>query len=62
MRQADARGVQSWLVSSNTINRGFYHSLGFEVVATFYVGEDDPMWTAPPVPVDIVSGRDVPLC
>ncbi|EKM56557.1 uncharacterized protein PHACADRAFT_253756 [Phanerochaete carnosa HHB-10118-sp] len=51
---ADARGVQSWLMSSNTINRGFYHELGFEIVATFYVGNDNPTWNEPPVPIDIM--------
>ncbi|GJE95605.1 GNAT family N-acetyltransferase [Phanerochaete sordida] len=51
---ADARGVPSWLVSSNTANRGFYHSLGFEVVTTFHVGDGNPTWTAAPVPVDIM--------
>ncbi|GJE95595.1 GNAT family N-acetyltransferase [Phanerochaete sordida] len=51
---ADARGAPTWLASSNTVNRGFYHSLGFATVATFYLGTDNPAWKAPPVPIDIM--------
>ncbi|EKM52805.1 uncharacterized protein PHACADRAFT_186867 [Phanerochaete carnosa HHB-10118-sp] len=51
----DARGVQSWLLSSNTANRGFFHELGFEIVATFYLGDDNPTWTEQPIPVDIMA-------
>ena len=44
------------------MNRDFYRSFGFEIVVTFYLGEDDPTWTAPPVPIDIVSDRHALLC
>ena len=60
--QADARGVASWLVSSNVGNRGFYGALGFEVVRTFYMGAENPTWKQKPVPVDVVSGQSVLRC
>ena len=53
--QADARGVGSYLFSSNTANRGFYGSLGYKAVRTLWLGADNPLWTAEPVPVDLVS-------
>lgn len=46
-------------MSSNPVNQGFYHLLGFETAATFYLGTDNPTWRAPPIPIDIVSLRNV---
>ncbi|GJE95587.1 GNAT family N-acetyltransferase [Phanerochaete sordida] len=51
---ADARGVDSWVVSSNTANRGFYGSFGYKLARTIYLGGDDPTWEKPPVAVDIM--------
>ena len=53
--QADAEKRATVLVSSNVkVNTGFYNSLGFQTVATIYLG-DDPDWYEEPVPVAIVS-------
>ena len=41
-------------MSSNVANEGFYNSLGFTTVARLTLGEDNPTWDKPPVPVDIV--------
>lgn len=58
---AYARGVGTWLISSNTANRFFYGSLGFVIKKTFYLGNDDPTWTGPAVPLDIVRERSLTL-
>ncbi|GJE95596.1 GNAT family N-acetyltransferase [Phanerochaete sordida] len=57
---ADARGVGSWLVSSNVANRGFYAAFGYKVARTLYLGDEDPTWTLPPVPIDIMVRE--PIC
>ena len=58
MRQADTRGSGCWLVSSNVANNAFYRARGFEVVKTFVIGEGNPTWGEPPVPIEIVSASD----
>ncbi|GJE95598.1 hypothetical protein PsYK624_117840 [Phanerochaete sordida] len=52
-KQADAHGVASFVVSSNVANRGFYRACGFEIVETFWVG-DEPTWDGERVPVDLM--------
>ncbi|GJE95586.1 GNAT family N-acetyltransferase [Phanerochaete sordida] len=56
---ADGRGVGSWLVSSNVANRGFYATFGYTVARTFDLGGEDPTWTLPPVPIDIMVREPV---
>lgn len=55
-KQADAEGRAVWLASSNVAaNTGLYNSLGFITVDTIYLGDDNPTWTEPPIPIDVVS-------
>ncbi|KAK7695768.1 hypothetical protein QCA50_000405 [Cerrena zonata] len=61
--KADSEGRTTMLISSNVkANTGFYNSLGFQTVATIFLG-DDPDWHEPPVPVAIMvrepKGADV---
>lgn len=51
---ADFRGASTWLASSNTVNRGFYHSLGFQIIDTFYLGGENPSWNGKHIPIDIM--------
>ncbi|KIP05678.1 hypothetical protein PHLGIDRAFT_487418 [Phlebiopsis gigantea 11061_1 CR5-6] len=50
----DRTNRSCWLGSSNTVNRGFYRSLGFEIVHTFQLGDDNPDWHEKPVLFDIM--------
>ncbi|THH31289.1 hypothetical protein EUX98_g2866 [Antrodiella citrinella] len=59
-KEADARGVASYLVSSNVeANTSFYNQVGYRTIKMITLGEDDPTWTKPPVPVAIML-RNVP--
>lgn len=35
-------------------NTAFYNSLGYIAVERFYLGENNPAWDDPPVPIDLV--------
>ncbi len=60
--QADAEGRDSWLASSNVAaNTGFYNSLGYNTIAMFVVGEDNPTWKGSPIVVAIVRAFIGPL-
>lgn len=52
---ADAEGRSTYLFSSNPINTEFYNSHGFFTLAELLVGEDEPTWKKPPVPIALVS-------
>ena len=52
--QADERGRDAWVISSNTINTNFYRSLGFVSEAKLVLGEDNPTWDRPPVVCPLV--------
>ncbi|KIP08590.1 hypothetical protein PHLGIDRAFT_117096 [Phlebiopsis gigantea 11061_1 CR5-6] len=54
---ADKEGRGAWLVSSNIANERFYNSLGFTTVERFTVGENNPAWDKPPVPIDIMTRK-----
>lgn len=36
-------------------NEGFYNLFGYVTVCRFFLGDDNPDWTEPPVPIDVVS-------
>ena len=52
--QADSRGRDLWLHSSNVANNPFYQSHGYEIIEEVKVGEDNPTWDREPVVVAIV--------
>lgn len=55
--QADVRGLPLYLVSSNVAaNTAFYNHVGYLTVKEIYVGDNDPSWKNPPIPVALVSG------
>ena len=58
--QADARGMKSYLVSSNIkTNTGFYNNLGYFSAAKVVLGEDNPTWHKEPVTIEIVSKHSI---
>lgn len=52
--KADAQWLDTWLISSNVANTGFYEHCGFQTVSTFTLGDGNPTWTKPPVVVTIM--------
>lgn len=59
---ADAEGRSTYLFSSNPINTEFYNSHGFFTLAELMVGDDDPTWKKPPVPIALVSTSQINSC
>lgn len=53
-KKADAQWLDTWLVSSNVANTGFYEHCGFQTVSTFTLGDGNPTWTRSPVVVTVV--------
>lgn len=51
---ADAQHRNTYLLSSNIANTGFYNSMGFQVVDFAVVGEDNPDWHEAPVVLNIM--------
>ena len=51
--QADAQGRAVTLVTTDAYK--FYEFVGFELVAEKLIGDDNPSWDGPPVPIRIVS-------
>lgn len=52
--KADAQWLDTWLVSSNVANTGFYEHCGFQTVSTFTLGDGNPTWTRSPVVVTVM--------
>jgi len=53
--EADARGLASFVVSSNVeVNTPFYNDVGFYTVKEVVLGEHDSSWTKPPVSIAIM--------
>lgn len=50
-----AEGRSTYLLSSNPINTEFYNSHGFIEIGKVFIGEGNPMWKGPPLPVLLVS-------
>ncbi|TCD69846.1 hypothetical protein EIP91_005923 [Steccherinum ochraceum] len=58
--EADERKLASYVVSSNVKgNTPFYNYLGYYTVAEILLGEDDPSWKEPPVPIALMV-RELP--
>lgn len=51
---ADEEGRATYLLSSNPINTEFYNSHGFVEIGKAMIGEGNPTWTAPPLPILLV--------
>ena len=51
--QADEQGRAVTLVTTDAYK--FYEFVGFELVAEKLIGDDNPSWDGPPVPIRIVS-------
>ncbi len=51
--QADADSRDVWLVTTGAYP--FYEMLGFSIVRSFVVGNDNPTWVKEPVTVRVVS-------
>lgn len=58
---ADAEGRSTYLLSSNPINTGFYNFHGFVEIGKVFIGEGNPTWNGPPLPVLLVSVLIYPL-
>ena len=51
---ADAEGRPTYLLSSNPINTEFYNSHGFVEIGKAMIGEGNPTWKGPALPVLLV--------
>lgn len=51
---ADEEGRATYLLSSNPINTEFYNSHGFVEIGKAMIGEGNPTWNAPPLPILLV--------
>ncbi|OCB89551.1 hypothetical protein A7U60_g3243 [Sanghuangporus baumii] len=52
---ADAEGRSTYLLSSNAAaNTEFYNAHGFFIIAEILIGDDDPTWKGPPIPVPLM--------
>jgi len=50
----DVTNQAIWLCSSNEKNTGFYMSHGYSVIDEAIVGDNNPTWNGPPVPIKIM--------
>jgi len=50
----DKLGKTTYLISSNVVNDEFYQSHGFVTIATAPIGEGNPTWKGPTIPVQLM--------
>lgn len=51
---SDAEGRATYLLSSNPVNTDFYNSRGFVEFGKVIIGEGNPTWKEPPLPILLV--------